>query len=257
MQPEMYTYLAKKQDTYWWNRARRSMGEALLRRYGAPRRGRWLDLGCGTGGNLGIADDFQAEMVIGTDLSELALDLAQAKFPQARLVRADISGGLPFADSSFDVVTVFGLICHHWVKSDRAALTEVRRILRPGGMMLITEPAFPILSREWDKAVMAARRYRRGELVALCRQAGLMPRFASYFTSFGFPILLGLRAFSRLSSMFSRKAAPPDDAGAEGKPLPAWLNGTLHAAAAVEGKAIAAGLPMPFGVTLVLVAARD
>jgi SAM-dependent methyltransferase len=257
MQPEMYTYLAKKQDTYWWNRARRSMGQALLRRHGAPQQGRWLDLGCGTGGNLGIAEDFEAEMVIGTDLSQLALDLAQDKFPQARLVRADISGGLPFADNSFDVVTVFGLICHHWVKSDGAALAEVKRILRPGGMMLITEPAFPILSREWDKAVMAARRYRRHDLMELCRQAGLKPLFASYFTSFGFPILLGLRTLNRLTSIFRRRDDPPDDAGAESKPLPAWLNATLHAAAAAEGKAIAAGLPMPFGVTLVLVATRD
>ena len=254
MRPEMFTFLVKKQNTYWWNRARRSMGEALLRRYNVPNGARWLDLGCGTGGNLSIADHFAPHLVVGVDLSALGLQLAQSLLPQSSLVRSDISRGLPFVNGAFDVVTIFNVICHEWVKDDGEALCEVARVLRPGGLLLITEPAFPVLAREWDKAVMGVRRYRRRQLVALCRRAGFKTLFASYFTSFGFPILLGMMALKRIKRLISG-APVKADAGAENKLLPPALNEMLHAAALMEAKVIGAGVPLPFGVTLVLVAA--
>jgi SAM-dependent methyltransferase len=251
MRPEMFAYLAEKQSTYWWNRARRSMGEALLRRYGATANGRWLDVGCGPGGNLIIADTFEPNLVVGVDLSPLALELARSNLPHARLVRADISRGLPFADATFDVATIFNVIYHDWVKDDGEALAEVARVLHHKGLLLITEPAFPILAREWDRAVMGVRRYRRPELIERCQQAGFKTLFASYFTSFGFPILLGLRALKRvLGDSGSRQAA-------EFKRLPGILNESLFAAALLEAKAIGLGLRMPFGVTLTLVAVRE
>ena len=251
MRPEMFTHLAEKQNTYWWDRARRSMGGALLRRYGATRNGRWLDVGCGPGGNLVIADTFQPDLVVGVDLSAHALELAQSNLPYPRLVRADLSRGLPFADAIFDVATIFNVIYHDWVKNDCEALAEVARVLRRKSLLLMTEPAFPILAREWDKSVMGVRRYRRRELIECCRQAGLKTLFASYFTSFGFPILLGLRALRRVIG----------DSGtgqcAEVKHLPSMLNESLFAAALLEAKAISLGLRIPFGVTLTIVAERE
>src|SRR4029079_15548467 len=100
MRPEVFTHLGAKQNTYWWNRARRLMGAALLRRYGATRNGRWLDLGCGPGGNLIVADAFRSGLVVGVDFSPLALELAQSNLSHAKLVRADISCGLPFAHAT-------------------------------------------------------------------------------------------------------------------------------------------------------------
>ena len=227
------------------------MGEALLRRYGATRNGRWLDLGCGPGGNLFVADAFWPDLVVGVDFSPLALELAQSNLPQATLVRADISRGLPFAHAAFDVVTIFNVIYHSWVKDDREAFREVARVLRPKGLLLITEPAFPILAREWDKAVMGVRRYRRPELIAHCRQAGLKTLFASYFTSFGFPILLGLQALKKVVGNIG------PEQGAEFKRLPRIINAILFAVARLEAKVIGLGVRMPFGVTLALVAVRE
>jgi ubiquinone/menaquinone biosynthesis C-methylase UbiE len=233
------------------------MAAALLRRFAVAPGGRWLDLGCGTGGNLEIAERFAPGMVIGVDISSLGLELAQSLFPRARLVSADISGGLPFTDAAFDVVTIFNVIYHGWVKDDGAALAEVARVLRPGGLLIITEPAFPLLAREWDKAVMGVRRYRRPELIDLCRRAGLSTLFASYFTSFGFPILLTLRALKRMKALVSGAADTTSvEAAAESKPLPAVLNGSLYTAALAEAILIGAGIAMPFGVTLALVAKR-
>src|SRR5262249_55920405 len=150
------------------------------------------------GGNLIIADDFDPDLVVGVDLSPLALELAQPNLPNAGLVRADLNRGLPFADDTFDVATIFNVIYHEWVEDDAEALVEVARVLRHKGLVLITEPAFPILARAWDNAVMGIRRYRRPELIKHCQRAGLKTLFASYFTSFGFPILLALRVLKHV-----------------------------------------------------------
>ena len=255
MRPEMFTFLTKKQNTYWWNRARRSMGEALLRHYWCPMVGAGLILAAARRHILSIADHFAPHLVVGVHFSPLGLQLAQSRFPKSRLVRSDISRGLPFVDGAFDVVTIFNVIYHGWVKDDGEALCEVARMLRPGGLLLITEPAFPVLAREWDKAVMGVRRYRRPQLVALCRRAGFKTLFASYFTSFGFPILLGMKALKRIKHLVSGTTVKAEQ-GAENKLLPPALNEMLYAAALTEAKVIGAGVPLPFGVTLVLVAAK-
>jgi SAM-dependent methyltransferase len=67
---------------------------------------------------------------VGLDLSPIALGLAREKAADARLVRADIARRLPFADSTFDLVTVFGVLNHAWVREEVAVLTEIRQELR-------------------------------------------------------------------------------------------------------------------------------
>lgn len=257
MRPATFDYLAEKQDRYWWNRARNTMAETLLRRYRVAPQGCWLDIGCGPGGTLGIAKAFSPKVSVGLDISAHALELARRKLPHANLTRADLNDGLPFADASFDVVTIFNVLYHDWVVSDGKALCEVARILRHGGILLITEPAFPILTRTWDRAVMGVRRYRRPNLIELCRRAGLTTMFSSYFTSFGFPILLGARALSWIRMRLRSNADPSAaDQSVERKPLSDALNGGFYAVALTEAKLIGAGVSLPFGVTLALVATR-
>src|SRR5438046_552477 len=105
MKTETYEMLAAREGTYWWHRARRQMCVALLRKYkiaGAPR---WLDLGCGPGGNLVMLDELSPELVVGTDISPTARALARQAAPRARIVGVDICQPLPFADAVFDLVT--------------------------------------------------------------------------------------------------------------------------------------------------------
>ena len=97
------------------------------------------------------------------------------------------------ADDSFDVVTVFNVLYHDWVKDEGAVISEVARVLRPGGVFLVTEPAFSVLTREMDAAAMGHRRYRIADFAALIERAGLRVAQASYFTSFGFPLLLAMK----------------------------------------------------------------
>ena len=256
MLEETYHRLAARQESYWWHCARRLMSGDLLRRHTRAVRGcRCIDLGCGPGGNLGLLELLDPALIVGVDVSPLALDLARDGRPGAALVRADISRDLPFADNTFDVVTIFNVLYHSWIPSDAAVLAEVRRILRPGGVALFTEPAFQILSRPMDELGMARRRYRLGEFKGLCQSAGLEVVFASYFTSFGATILLALKAGAWLGTWFGARAAPA--LYSDTKPLRRTLNRALYGTAWLEAQLISRGVRIPLGTTLVCLARRS
>jgi SAM-dependent methyltransferase len=254
MRSEAYQLLAAREDYYWWHRARRSMITALLRRRGLVQHCRWLDLGCGPGGNLKLLDEFVPDLVVGLDLSPIAIAMAQAKAPCAKIVSASLNDNLAFADGSVDVVTIFNVLYHAWVKSEADVLAEVKRVLRPGGLAVITEPAFPMLVRAMDQAVMTRRRYRRREFAAMCRHAGLEVSFTSYFTSFGFLLVSAMKMLGAVGRLWGRAA--PAIAG-DLKPLSPFVNNTLYTAARLEAHVVSAGIAMPFGTTLVCVARKS
>lgn len=248
MRPEQYQMLADRQQTYWWHCARRSMALGLLRRYGLSEGCEWLDIGCGPGGNFGMLDPLAPKTVAGMDVSTIALDLARQHAPAAVLVRGDVNDPLPFADESFDVVTIFNVLYHDWVRNEAAVFAEVARVLRRDGLLLFTEPAFDVLEREMDDAVMTRRRYRNADFDPLLTDAGFETLFSSYFTSFGVPILLAAKWLKR-----------PKDANKPGidmRPIPKTVNDVFAALAGIEGRLLRARVRMPFGTTLVRVARR-
>lgn len=198
-----------------------------------------------------MLDLLKPELVVGVDVSPIALSLARTYAPSAVLVRADINETLPFSDRSFDVATILNVLYHGWVRSEADALGEAARILRPGGLLLLTEPAFDALMREMDEAVMTRRRYRDADFDPWLRASGFETLFSSYFTSFGVPILMGAKFLSR----FKRKAATTK-AGLDMRPLSGIVNETLALVARSEGWALTKGARMPFGTTLLRVARR-
>ena len=217
------------------------MAADLLERFGLGARGRTIDLGCGTGGNLAVVSSFAPTLAAGVDLSILALDRARRRFPSAPLVRADVNRGLPFRDETVHAVTIFNVLYHKWIADEVEVMRDVARILRPGGLLLATEPAFRSLARPLDEAAMTRRRYRAPEFAALCERAGLSVRFTSYFTTFGAPVaLLAKQAGSR----------------ADTQPLNRCVNAVFYLAARAEAWAIVRGMRMPFGVTLVCIASK-
>jgi len=248
MQPEFYKLIASRQETYWWNVSRREMSAELLRQKSLKAGARCLDLGCGTGQNLALLMSFGT--TVGLDLSSVALEIAARKAPHAQLVQGNISQPLPFASETFDIVTIFSVLHHEWILDEIATLREVMRVLVPKGVLLITEPAFPILRRAIDDLGMTRRRYLLAEIVALLRDVGLKVEHASYFCSFGFPLLL-------VSKLIGRLSATRREASVDLKPPNPILNKILLAAARLERRLLLAGLRIPFGTTIVCVGRKD
>jgi SAM-dependent methyltransferase len=100
--------------------------------------GRVLDLGCGLGTELGfLAQLAQRGFVsVGVDLSAVALSRAADHYPDVSFVRADVLN-LPFASEEFDVLLDRG--CFHYMPAQSRARyeQEARRMLRPGGRLLL------------------------------------------------------------------------------------------------------------------------
>lgn len=100
----------------------------------APRR--ILDAGCGTGGALvPLATRFPGAELIALDFAPAMLRQAHARVPRVRVIAAD-SVALPFADGSIDLV--FCNLMLQWEDDPRAVLAEFRRVLAPGGLLLLT-----------------------------------------------------------------------------------------------------------------------
>ena len=144
-----------------------------------------LDAGCGTGYGLEMLLAYGPESVKGVDLSEEAVaDAGRRLGDQAELVRADVRD-LPLEDGSFDVVVCFEVIEH--VERQRDALDELKRVLRPGGVLLISSPnrdvyppGNPHHVREYLPEELRAELEERYQNVTLYRQhpwlaSGLLP----------------------------------------------------------------------------------
>lgn len=103
-----------------------------------PTRGTVLDLGCGAG-ELGAAILASGLRLVAVDVAEAALAQARARCPGATFVRVEVDGRLPFADASFELVWASEVIEH--VPDTATWLSEVRRVLVPGGRLALTTPA--------------------------------------------------------------------------------------------------------------------
>lgn len=96
-----------------------------------------LDAGCGVGWGTGRLLEAGATRAVGLDIDSAAIDSAALRAPEAEFVRGDLME-LPFEAASFDLVVSFEAIEH--VTDPQRALDEMRRVLRPGGWLVISSP---------------------------------------------------------------------------------------------------------------------
>jgi SAM-dependent methyltransferase len=228
---------------HWWFRAKRALVRDLLARHGFAG-GRGLDVGCGTGGMLEALGS--TGTWAGVDAEPLALAFSR-KRGLGRLA-AGSAVALPFRAGAFDACLLLDVLYHRAVASDAAALAECHRVLRAGGLLVVTDSAFAWLRSAHDDAVHGARRYTRGELTARVRGAGFTPVFASYAYCLVFPAVAAFRLARRLGG---RRPA----AGSDVFPLPGPLTRLLLGVQAVERGLLRLG-PLPFGSSVVCVARK-
>jgi SAM-dependent methyltransferase len=106
----------------------------FVRSLGAPARA--LDLGCGDGR---LTVELEAGDLTAADVSGAALERARKRLPDARLRELEPDSPLPFGDGEFDLVLCAETLEH--VRDVQLLLSEVRRVLRPGGTLALTTPA--------------------------------------------------------------------------------------------------------------------
>jgi SAM-dependent methyltransferase len=242
MEVEEYARIAAAEDDHWWYRNTRALMADLLQ----PWLGiglRILDAGCGPGGNGAWLA--RHGRVVGVDLAREALEFVRARRPATTPVQAG-AGRLPFDDGAFDVAVAVTLL--YTVPDDAAAAGELARVLRPGGAVLLFEPAFESLRRAHDVTVHGLRRYRRRELARVAERAGLRVRRATYAYSFLAPPAAFLAALER------RKSRAGTDTGSD---VERRALDSVFAPMAKAERRWLTRRDVPFGTSAVVVATRD
>jgi ubiquinone/menaquinone biosynthesis C-methylase UbiE len=141
MEAETYTAEAAAEPTHWWFVGRRRLFGRELVRQAVAIDARVLDIGTSTGANLRMLRDLGFHQVTGLDKSDDAIRFCDEK-GLGHVEKGDVCA-LPFPDSNFDLVLATDIIEH--VDDDDRALMEIARVLKPGGRLLVTAPAFQSL----------------------------------------------------------------------------------------------------------------
>lgn len=168
MQSYLYDLFYELEDAHWWfagmRKNRMAMIEGLL-----PGNPRTLEIACGTGGFLMDLRRAGHE-VFGCDISGKAIGYCRERGLK-NLAVADLNS-LPYGGGSFDFVACNGGLYHESVRSEAAALEEMRRVCRRGGLLLVTDVAEKKLYGRHDRAFGGRTRYSLGEMVKLVSEAG-------------------------------------------------------------------------------------
>ena len=134
---------------------------------GLGRMERALDVGCGDGR---LTAELEAAELTAADVSAVALERARARLPGAAFVELDPDAQFPLDDSAFDLVLCAETIEH--VRDVQLFLSEIRRVLRPGGELALTTPAAAPLAPPEDPLSPHLRRFTRRSLAALLDELG-------------------------------------------------------------------------------------
>lgn len=191
MDRETYIAEATAEETHWWFVGRRRLFGREIRSLALAQDANILDVGTSTGTNLRMLRDLGFTNVSGLDASDEAIRFCQEK--GFDYVHKGDACAMPFYDCSFDLVLATDVIEH--LDDDVGALREIVRVLRPGGHVLITVPAFSSLWGLQDDVSHHKRRYRKQALNSLVTGASLHIDRSFYFNFILFvPIWLARQA---------------------------------------------------------------
>ncbi len=236
MEAGEYALMDEAEAAMWWYRALHARLVAAL----GDVSGHVLDAGCGTGGFLATLRRVRPDVArFGLEYQPNAAARAAAK--AAAPVTVGSVNAMPFADGAFDAVFSADVLCHAAV-DPTLALAEMRRVLRPGGLLVVNMPAYGWLASAHDRRVHNARRVTAAGFGSALRDAGFGRVKTRYWNTLLLPLMVVQRKF------LARGTASSDVAA-----FPPWLDATFHAMTALERQL---PFPMPAGGSVLSTAIR-
>jgi SAM-dependent methyltransferase len=240
MERAAYDRMRSLETTHWWFLGRRHVLARLLANLGLPPRARILEAGCGVGGNIemlagfGRVDAFEPDgpsrQYVG---DRLGLTPAEGFLPDQ----------VPYKAASFDAVCAFDVVEH--VEDDHGSVAALADLVRPGGYLVVTVPAYRWMWSAHDVIHHHKRRYTRQEILQIVRDAGLEPVKASYFNAVLFPLAAAVRMAKRLARIDS----------ADDKLPSAPLNTLFRKIFSAEAEWLTRH-DLPFGLSIIVIGRR-
>jgi SAM-dependent methyltransferase len=202
--------------------------------------GKVLDVGCGTGALLDQLQSRSTELW-GLDASQEALKFCALR-GHKNLLRADATR-IPFRENYFDVITAIGLIEH--LNDDLVFLHEIKRILKPNGILVLLTSSFPYLWSMHDTANEHKRRYYLRPLNREINKLGFETIRFSHLNFFLFPIIALLlllhRSIYGIDSTYPERILPR---------IPSLVNRLLTGLLLCEAKLIRR-MTLPWGISMI------
>lgn len=241
MKKRAYAELAGLEKTFWWHVGRMDIIDKQLRPLSKGKKSlSILNIGAGTGGTIPTLEKHGT--VVNVDTSDEAISFLNSSGYEVKKIDGK---KLPFKDDSFDVLAALDVLEH--VEDDSRAVKEWARVLRPGGHIILTVPAYQWLWSEHDETNMHFRRYTKSSLQEVLSEAGsLSSRKTSYMIAFSLPLIIGFRLLEKVRP---RKL---DKKSTNFIPLPQKINSLFIEFLKAEGS-LQKIIDLPAGTSLIAV----
>lgn len=241
---ERYYDLGKE---YWWLKGKYKIIDSFIKLFSKrfiknSVNINILDYGCGPGNMLDYLSKYG--MVYGIDYSEKAIEFCRLRGYLNTLAEKTLP--IKFPNNHFDIITSIDVLEH--IEDDSAVIAELFRLLKPGGLLFVTVPAFQILWGAHDEIYGHKRRYLKKYIVKKFELNNMIVIKSTYFEFIFFFPLLFARTIKKIILWKNNKK---DDF----YPVPSIINKFLTWMIFCEYYCIKY-FNMPLGPTLLIVAQK-
>ena len=239
-----YEFMFNIEEKFWWYAGMRRITDTVLAKQLHAGSLKILDAGCGTGMNLMHYGNL-GNLSFGFDFASEAISRARRR-GLGRIARASVTD-IPYASGVFDLAYSFEVIDE--VADVDRALAELKRVLKPGGFLLLRLPAFDWLRSSHDVDIGTVHRFTLTEMKEKLKHAGFEVQRATYANCLLFPLVAVRRLLKRVGI----------GGGTDTKPMPVglqWLDPIFLSLLKAEAGIIGRGRSLPFGLSAIVLARK-
>lgn len=241
MRKYLYEDLYNLEEKHWWHIAKRRTVKKVIEKYNKIVKPKILDIGCGAGKSM---EELQKiGVVYGLDSSKQAINYCLKRgLRNLKLGKAENTN---LSSNYFDIITLLDVLEH---TDDDLALKEMRRILKRGGLLIITVPAFSWLWSRWDEILHHRRRYSKDELNKILMKNDFKPLKMTHLYSFLIlPALVVRKIKEKIFKNFY-----PSDFQLSNRPVNFLFNKLSELEFSISDN-----FPLPLGTSILVVAKRN
>lgn len=238
-----YTEYFELERNHWWFHVRGQIIMDRIRKLANGKELKILNVGAGTGFTSELMQEFGE--VKSVEYDQVCADLVRDKL-KIDIVQGSITE-LQYEDNSFDLVTAFDVVEH--VEDDLLAVSELHRVCKPGGHVLITVPAFMSLWGHHDVINHHFKRYLKKEIRELFKPLSGEEVHQTYFNTILFwPIWVFRNIAKLMPKSWTRSGAGSDATVGKSGGI---IDSVLRLVFGIERPLIRSGIRFPFGVSFI------